>query len=70
MMWLMGLLTEPCAIWRKIVLHAGVTENDFKMINIDGYYVRTIDASKVDYLLCKFSESNRTFCVATTHEAC
>jgi len=65
-----GIANGTLCYLEKIVLHAGVTKNDYKMINIDGYYVRTIDASKVDYLLCKFSESNRTFRVAATHEAC
>jgi hypothetical protein len=54
----------------QVVLHADVTENDFNMINVDGYYVRTIDASKVDYLLCKFVTSNQTFRVTASHVAC
>jgi len=65
-----GIANRTLCYLEKIVLHASITENDFKMINIDGYYVHTIDASKVDYLLCKFGESNRTFRVAATHEAC
>ena len=39
-------------------------------MNLDGYYVRAIDASKVDYLLCKFSDSDRTFRVSANHVAC
>jgi hypothetical protein len=39
-------------------------------MNIDGYYVRTIDAAKVDYLLCKITGSNRTFEVRADHVAC
>jgi ATP:corrinoid adenosyltransferase len=45
----------------KIVLHTHVTEADFKIMNIDGYYVRTIDATNVNYLLCRIHESTRTF---------
>jgi hypothetical protein len=54
----------------KVVLHDGVTEGDFKIMNIDGYYVRTINAAKVNYLLCKIAGSNRTFEVRTDHVAC
>ena len=54
----------------KVVLHANVIENDFKIMNLDGYYVRSIDASKVDYLLCKFSDSDQTFHVSAKHVAC
>jgi len=54
----------------KVVLHPHVTENDFKFINVDGYYVRTIDASNVDYLLCKFADSDRTFRVEANLVAC
>jgi len=39
----------------KIVFFPGVSEDDFEMIDIDGYWVRMIDASKVDFLLCRFS---------------
>jgi hypothetical protein len=42
-------------------LHTHVTEADFKIMNIDGYYVRTIDATNVNYLLCRIHESTRTF---------
>jgi hypothetical protein len=45
----------------KIVLHTDTTENDFGTMYIDGYHVRTIDATKVDYLLCRFDGSTRTF---------
>ena len=54
----------------KVILHANVTESDFKVINIDGYYVRTIDASKVDYLLCQSSTSHQTFRVTANHVTC
>jgi hypothetical protein len=54
----------------KVVLHANVIENDFKIMNLDGYYVRSIDASKVDYLLCKFLDSDQTFRVSAKHVAC
>jgi hypothetical protein len=45
----------------KIYLIEGVTEDDFKLINIDAFWVRTIDASKVDYLLCRFAQSDKQF---------
>jgi hypothetical protein len=54
----------------KVVLHSDVTENDFEKMNIDGYYVRTIDATKVNYLLCKMEGSNRTFEVRADHVSC
>ena len=54
----------------KVVLHAHVTAMDFNLINIDGYFVRAIDASKVDYLVCKFSTSNETFRVTSNHATC
>ena len=49
----------------SIVLHTGtgVTENDFTTTNNDGYHVRTpIDATKVDYLLCRVDGSTRWTC--------
>ena len=54
----------------KVVLHSDITENDFEKMNIDGYYVRTIDATKVNYLLCKMEGSNRTFEVRADHVSC
>jgi hypothetical protein len=54
----------------KVILHANVTPSDFKMINIDGYYVRTINASKVDSLLCQSATSHQTFHVWANHVAC
>ena len=54
----------------KVVLLPNITSNDFELINIDGYYVRTIGASKVDYLVCKFTNSDRTFHVVATHVKC
>ena len=38
----------------SVVLHTGVTENDFTTTNIDGYHVRTIDVTKLDFL-CAWS---------------
>ena len=54
----------------KVVLHTDVTENDFRIMNIDGYHVRTIDATKVDYLLCRVDGSTRTFEVRADHVSC
>jgi hypothetical protein len=44
--------------------------DDFSLTNIDGYYVRTIDASKMDYLLCQIDGSNKTFKVKADHVSC
>jgi predicted nucleotidyltransferase len=44
----------------KVVLHANVTNDDFKLMNIDGYYVQSINTSKVDHLLCKLANSDKT----------
>ena len=44
----------------SIVLHTGVPENDFTTTNIDGYHVRTIDVTKLDYLLCMVDGSTRS----------
>jgi len=49
----------------KVVLHTGVTENDFTTTNIDGYHVRTIDVTKLDYLLCMVDGSTRWTCEYT-----
>jgi hypothetical protein len=43
----------------KIHLNKGMTEDDFELIKIDGFWVRTLDASKVDYLLCQFAQSEK-----------
>ena len=59
-----------------VKLHKNVTNDDFHMMNIDGVWVRTVDASNVDYLLCKFaetdelSETERTFKVYTDTAKC
>jgi hypothetical protein len=47
-----------------------VTEDDFKLINIDGFWVRTIDASKVDYLLFQFAQSEKQFKVRAQMNQC
>jgi hypothetical protein len=39
-------------------------------MNIDGYFVRTIDATKVNYLLCKIHGSARTFEVRANTVSC
>jgi hypothetical protein len=54
----------------KVVLHDNVTESDFRSMNIDGYYVRTIDATKVNFILCKMQGSNRLFKVTATYVSC
>ena len=41
----------------KVLLHTDVTENNFRILNIDGYHVRTIDATKVDYLLWRVCQN-------------
>jgi hypothetical protein len=37
----------------KVYLRHETTEDNFSLMNIDGFWVRTIDASKVDHLLCQ-----------------
>jgi hypothetical protein len=54
----------------KVVLHSHVTDADFEIMNIDGYYVRTIDATKVNYLLCRIQGSMRTFEVRADNVLC
>jgi hypothetical protein len=40
---------------RSILTKETLADDDFELINIDGFWVRTINASKVDYLLCQFA---------------
>jgi hypothetical protein len=54
----------------KICLKNGVTEDDFELINIDGFWVQTIGASKVDYLLCQFAGSEKHFKVPAQTNQC
>jgi len=51
-------------------LKEGVTDDDFQPMNIDGVWVRTIDASNVDYLLCRFADSDKTFKVHAQTSLC
>jgi hypothetical protein len=43
----------------KVYLRHETTQDDFVFMNIDGFWVRTIDASKVDYLLCQIDGTDR-----------
>jgi hypothetical protein len=54
----------------KVVLHTDITESDFGTMNIDGYHVRMIDTTKVDYLLCRVDGSTRTFEVKVDIVSC
>jgi len=65
-----GIANGTLCYLLKVVLHADVTEADFCLMNIDGYFVRTIDATKVDYLLCKIDGSNKPFKVRADHVSC
>jgi hypothetical protein len=47
-----------------------VTEDDFELINIDRFWVRTIGASKVDYLLCQFAGSEKQFKIPAQTNQC
>ena len=47
-----------------------MTENDFKLMNIDGFWVRTIDASKVDYLLCQIHGTDKQLKVRAQTNQC
>ena len=39
---------------KSVVLEEGITEDDITLMNIDGYWVRTIETSKVSHLLMRF----------------
>jgi hypothetical protein len=65
-----GIANGTLCFLSKVVLHTNVTESNFSSTNVDGYYVRTIDASKVDYLLCQIDGSNRMFKVKADHVSC
>jgi hypothetical protein len=65
-----GIANGTLCTLMKVVLHTNVAKSDFKATNLDGYYVRTIDASKVNYLLCKMEGSNRTFKVHSNYVSC
>jgi hypothetical protein len=54
----------------KVHLDKETTEEDFKLMNIDGVWVRTIDASKVDYLLCRFAGTDKEFKVRSQLNQC
>ena len=54
----------------KINLKDGTTENDFDLMNIDGFWVRTIDASKVDYLLCQIDGTDKQLKVRAQTNQC
>jgi hypothetical protein len=62
-----GIANGMLCFLSKVVLHMNAMESDFSSTNIDGYYVWTIDASKVDYLLCQIDGSNRMFKVKANH---
>ena len=49
---------------KSIQLNADVTEADFEPMNLDGYWVRSIGASKVDHLLCQVAGSSK--CIEVT----
>jgi hypothetical protein len=65
-----GIANGMLCFLSKVVLHTNAMESDFSSTNVDGYYVWTIDASKVDYLLCQIDRSNRTFKVKADHVSC
>jgi hypothetical protein len=45
----------------KVILKAGVSEDDIDIINVDGYFVQSVVASKVKCLVCRFEDSMKTF---------
>jgi hypothetical protein len=65
-----GIASGTLCFLSKVVLHMNVMESDFSSTNVDGYYVWTIDASKVDYLLCQINGSNRMFKVKADYVSC
>jgi len=48
----------------------GVSEDDIDVINVDGYWVRSIVASKVKNLVCRFENSSKTFEVDAASTNC
>ena len=54
----------------NVYLHKETTEDDFELMNIDGLWVRMIDASSVDYLLCQFADTEQTFKVYAQTNLC
>jgi hypothetical protein len=60
----------PLCYLVKIQLDNKTTEEDFKLMNIDGVWVRTIDASKVEYLLCRFAGTDKQFKVRSQVNQC
>jgi hypothetical protein len=65
-----GIANGTLCFLSKVVLHTNVMESNFSSTNVDGYDVWTIDASKVDYLLCQINRSNRMFKVKADHVSC
>jgi hypothetical protein len=65
-----GIANGTLCFLQKVMLHTKVTLNDFSLTNVDGYHVRSIDASKVDYLLCQIDGSERVFQVKADHVSC
>jgi hypothetical protein len=65
-----GIANGMLCFLSKVVLHTNIMESNFSSTNVDGYYVWTIDASKVDYLLCQIDGSNRMFKVKADHVSC
>lgn len=55
---------------KSIQLHENVTEADFEPMNLDGFWVRSIDASKVDYLLCQIAGSTKCIEVFAKSSQC
>jgi hypothetical protein len=54
-----GVANGTLCFLLKVVLHStNVTKKDFSSTNVDGYHVWTINASKVDYLLCQIDGLN------------
>jgi hypothetical protein len=54
----------------KIHLKKHVTQDDFELINIDGFWVQTVGASNVDYLLCEFAGSEKRFKIFAQTSKC
>jgi hypothetical protein len=54
----------------SVKLKPGFDESDLDIINVDGYWVRSVCASKVKSLVCKHENSNKTFEVEATDTNC
>ncbi len=54
----------------KVHLKPNVTNENFRLMNFDGYWVRTIGISEIDYIEARFADSERTFKLYSNKVTC